>query len=155
MTRVGFNVVLESAFLKIGRHLVELIHIPSEQAPTHFQLHGHVHDKRPRKIISNQLNLCVEVWDYKPVAEKTILSLLDKASKNEISFKVSNVQQNSYMVLRFLSEDIRSHLDDVLDSILRALTRQSAQLRNYVHPQNNFLQNSTLMSTPLKLASKF
>lgn len=85
MARVGFNVVLESAFLIIGRHLVELIHIPSEQAPTHFQLHGHVHDKRPGKIISNQLNLCVEVWDYKPVAEKTILSLLDKASKNEIS----------------------------------------------------------------------
>ncbi len=24
-----------------------IIHIPSEQAPTHFQLHGHVHDKRP------------------------------------------------------------------------------------------------------------
>ena len=85
MTRVGFDVVLESAFLKIGRHLVELIHIPSEQAPTHFQLHGHVHEKRPSKIISNQLNLCVEVWDYKPIAEKTILSLLDKASKNEIS----------------------------------------------------------------------
>lgn len=28
MNRVGFDVVLESAFLKIGRHLVELIHIP-------------------------------------------------------------------------------------------------------------------------------
>jgi calcineurin-like phosphoesterase family protein len=45
------------------------------------------HDKRPRKILSNQLNLCVEVWDYKPVPEKTILSLLDKASKNEISYE--------------------------------------------------------------------
>ena len=44
-------------------------------------LHGHVHDKKPRKIISNQLNLCVEVWEYKPVSEKAILSLLDKASK--------------------------------------------------------------------------
>lgn len=85
MTRIGFNVVLESAFLKIGRHLVELIHIPSEKAPGYFQLHGHVHDKRPRNIISNQLNLCVEVWDYKPISEKTILSLLDKVSKNEIT----------------------------------------------------------------------
>jgi calcineurin-like phosphoesterase family protein len=84
MMRVGFNLVLESAFLKIGRHNVELIHIPSEVAPSHFQLHGHVHEKRPRKIISNQLNLCVEVWGYKPVSEKTILSLLDKASKYEI-----------------------------------------------------------------------
>lgn len=35
--------------------------------------------------ICSQLNLYVEVWDYKPVAEKTILSLLDKTSKTEIS----------------------------------------------------------------------
>ena len=73
--------MLESAFLKIGRHLVELIHIPTDQPPLHFQLHGHVHDKRPKKIVSNQLNLCVEVWDYKPVSEKMIVSILDKASK--------------------------------------------------------------------------
>jgi calcineurin-like phosphoesterase family protein len=85
MMRVGFSTVLESAFLKIGQHTVELIHIPSNEKPAHFQLHGHVHEKRPSKIISNQLNLCVEVWDYKPIAEKTILSLLDKASKSEIS----------------------------------------------------------------------
>lgn len=84
MTRVGFNVVLESAFLKIGRHNVELIHIPTDPAPAHFQFHGHVHDKRPNKIIKNQLNLCVEVWEYKPVAEKTLISLLDKASKQQI-----------------------------------------------------------------------
>jgi len=83
MQRVGFAIVLESVFLKIGRHIVELIHTPSETPPSHFQLHGHVHDKKPNKIISNQLNLCVEVWNYKPVPEKTILSLLDKASKTE------------------------------------------------------------------------
>lgn len=42
--------------------------------------------KRPAKIVSNQLNLCVEVWDYKPVSEKVLLSLFDKAaSQNEIS----------------------------------------------------------------------
>lgn len=85
LTRIGFNIILESAYIKIGRHLVELIHIPSQQPPPHFQLHGHVHEKRPNKLISNQLNLCVEVWNYKPVAEKTILSHLDKASKNKIS----------------------------------------------------------------------
>jgi calcineurin-like phosphoesterase family protein len=81
MTRIGFDVVLESAFLKIGRHIVELIHIPTDPPPSHFQFHGHVHDKSPNKIISNQLNLCVEVWKYEPVAEKTLISLLDKASK--------------------------------------------------------------------------
>ena len=34
------------------------------------------------------------------------------------------LQQNGYMVLRFLSEDVGKHLDNVLDSILRALTHQ-------------------------------
>jgi calcineurin-like phosphoesterase family protein len=83
MYRMGFDLVLESAYLKIGRHVVELIHVPSNPPPHHFQLHGHVHDKRPNKIVSNQLNLCVEVWNYKPVAEQTILSMLDKASSQE------------------------------------------------------------------------
>lgn len=87
MMRVGFHIVLESAFLKIGQHTVELIHIPSTPPPSHFQLHGHVHEKRPNKIVTNQLNLSVEVWDYKPVEENTILSLLDKASKNDGSQK--------------------------------------------------------------------
>ncbi len=77
MNRIGFPVVLEAAFLKIGRHNVELIHVPSYPSPAHFQLHGHVHDKKPRQLILNQLNLCVEVWDYKPASEKAILSLLD------------------------------------------------------------------------------
>jgi calcineurin-like phosphoesterase family protein len=57
MMRVGFSIVLESAFLKIGQHTVEFIHIPSNEKPLHFQLHGHVHEKKPSKIISNQLNL--------------------------------------------------------------------------------------------------
>lgn len=38
------------------------------------------------------------------------------------------LQQNGYLVLRFLSEDVGKHLDDVLDSILRALTHQSTIL---------------------------
>jgi calcineurin-like phosphoesterase family protein len=54
-------------------------HIPTNPPPQYFQLHGHVHDKRPNTIISNQLNLCVEVWEYQPVAEKQLISLLDKA----------------------------------------------------------------------------
>jgi calcineurin-like phosphoesterase family protein len=74
-----FPAYLESAFIKIGRHQVELIHIPSQPAPSHFQLHGHVHEKRPNKLVDRQLNLSVEVWDYKPVSEKAILALLDRA----------------------------------------------------------------------------
>ena len=81
MHKIGFNIVLESAFIKIGRHKVELLHAPSLQASVHFQLHGHVHDKRPNKLINRQLNLSVEFWNYEPVAEKNIILLLDKAKK--------------------------------------------------------------------------
>jgi calcineurin-like phosphoesterase family protein len=70
MNRIGFLVVLEAAFLKIGHHNVELIHVPTDLPPAHFQLHGHVHDKKPNKLILNQLNLCVEVWDYKQFLRK-------------------------------------------------------------------------------------
>ena len=82
MHKIGFMLILESAFIKIGRHKVELVHIPSHPAPPCFQLHGHVHEKRPNKLIDRQLNLSVEVWDYKPVSEKTIVSLLDRADSS-------------------------------------------------------------------------
>jgi calcineurin-like phosphoesterase family protein len=79
MHKIGFALVLEAAFIKIGRHRVELIHAPSQLPPSHFQLHGHVHEKRPNELVDRQLNLSVEVWDYKPVSEKTIIMLLDSA----------------------------------------------------------------------------
>ena len=82
MHTIGFALVLESAFIKIGRHQVELVHIPSQPPPSHFQLHGHVHEKRPNKLVERQLNLSVEVWDYKPVSEKTIVALLDRAASS-------------------------------------------------------------------------
>lgn len=100
MTRIGFQIVLESAFIKIGKHIVELVHIPSNPPPEHFQLHGHVHEKRPSKIISNQLNLCVEVWDYKPVLERTIVSLLDKASIPKYTEVDSKIHFNSFFLKR-------------------------------------------------------
>ncbi len=43
------------------------------------------------------------------------------------------LQENGYMVLRFLAEDVGKHLDDVLDSILRALTHQN---RNQTSSRN-------------------
>jgi len=90
MHKIGFTLVLESAFIKIGRHQVELIHIPSQSAPTHFQFHGHVHEKRPNKIVDRQLNLCVEVWDYKPVSEKTLVSLLDSVQGDNYDKKIQS-----------------------------------------------------------------
>lgn len=37
------------------------------------------------------------------------------------------LQENGYMVLRFLAEDIGKHLNDILDCILRALARNNAK----------------------------
>nr|MBP8261936.1 DUF559 domain-containing protein [Verrucomicrobiota bacterium] len=36
------------------------------------------------------------------------------------------LQENGYLVLRFLAEDVARHLDDVMDAILRALARRDA-----------------------------
>lgn len=87
MRKIGFLFVLESAFIKIGCHKVELIHVPSAPTPPHFQLHGHVHEKRSNKLVGTQLNLSVEVWDYKPVSEKTIVALLDHAHQDVCTAK--------------------------------------------------------------------
>jgi superfamily II DNA or RNA helicase/very-short-patch-repair endonuclease len=38
------------------------------------------------------------------------------------------LQENGYVVLRFLAEDVGKHLDDVLDTILRALARRQRDL---------------------------
>jgi superfamily II DNA or RNA helicase/very-short-patch-repair endonuclease len=50
--------------------------------------------------------------------------LADASAYRRDRRKDALLQQNGYMVLRFLSEDVGKHLDDVLDSILRALTHQ-------------------------------
>jgi very-short-patch-repair endonuclease len=36
------------------------------------------------------------------------------------------LQENGYLVLRFLAEDVGKHLDQVLDGIFRALSHQGA-----------------------------
>ena len=38
------------------------------------------------------------------------------------------LQENGYLILRFLAEDVGKHLDRVLDAILRALSRQDARV---------------------------
>ncbi len=42
--------------------------------------------------MSNQLNLCVEIWDYKPVSEKSILKLLDAAPNLEKAEKLIAIE---------------------------------------------------------------
>lgn len=36
------------------------------------------------------------------------------------------LQENGYMILRFLAEDVGKYLDDILDCILRALSRNNS-----------------------------
>jgi very-short-patch-repair endonuclease len=38
------------------------------------------------------------------------------------------LQENGYLILRFLAEDVGKHLDRVLDAILRALSHQDARI---------------------------
>ena len=83
MYKIGFSLVLESAFIKIGRYIVEMVHHPSIETPDHFQLYGHIHEKSQNKLFRNQLNLCVEVWNYYPISEKQIISILNKAKSNK------------------------------------------------------------------------
>ncbi|MEJ2082196.1 MAG: DUF559 domain-containing protein [Acidobacteriota bacterium] len=37
------------------------------------------------------------------------------------------LQENGYLVLRFLAQDLGKHLDDVIDAILRALQHRRAR----------------------------
>ena len=38
------------------------------------------------------------------------------------------LQENGYLILRFLADDVGKHLDRVLDGILRALAHQDARI---------------------------
>ena len=51
--------------------------------------------------------------------------LADPAAYRRDRRKDILLQENSYMVLRFLAEDVGKHLDVVLDSILRAMSRNN------------------------------
>ena len=42
--------------------------------------------------------------------------------------KDAMLQENNYLVLRFLAEDVGKHLDEVLDTILRAMVRLQREL---------------------------
>jgi very-short-patch-repair endonuclease len=44
--------------------------------------------------------------------------------------KDSLLQENGYFVLRFLSEDVGKHLDDVLDAILRTLVHRAKVIQS-------------------------
>lgn len=167
MMRLGFQIVLESAFIKIGKHIVELIHIPSNPAPSHFQLHGHVHNKRPDKVIDNQLNLCVEIWDYKPVSEKSILKLLDTAPNLEEAEKLIAIEDlasqlglSTTQVQLWIQKDKEKILHDfrgrpaVSDKLLEKYSASSdyePAFRKAISAENMAKQNHKGMYEQLKI----
>jgi superfamily II DNA or RNA helicase/very-short-patch-repair endonuclease len=52
------------------------------------------------------------------------------------------LQENGYHVLRFLCEDVGQRLDEVLDSIIRALAHQTQQQRDKEQPEwNNLIES--------------
>jgi len=42
--------------------------------------------------------------------------------------KDARLQEQGYLVLRFLAEDVGKHFDRVLDAVLRALSHQNARI---------------------------
>ena len=84
----GFAEIYETLMLQVGPELVQLHHMPffdpaesdlryPQFRPVdngHWLIHGHVHNawKTRRK----QINVGVDVWDYKPVAEDVLVQLI-------------------------------------------------------------------------------
>jgi very-short-patch-repair endonuclease len=56
--------------------------------------------------------------------------LADAAACRRDRRKDRLLQENDYLVLRFLAEDVAEDLDGVLDAILRALTRRREATRS-------------------------
>lgn len=94
---VGFTVFNDRERMRIGEWdgfpLVKMSHLPYDgdhteedryldQRPTdegHILLHGHVHDGWKLKMSASgtpQINVGVDVWDYRPVALETLIALV-------------------------------------------------------------------------------
>ena len=51
--------------------------------------------------------------------------------RTTFEFLMSLLQENGYIVLRFLAKDLAEDLDGVLDAILRSLRRQHGSFREH------------------------
>lgn len=92
-TDVGFDIAPGSVPLRLAEVPVVACHFPVagdsqeqdrfvEHRPvvpaTSWLLHGHVHEKW--KVNGKQINVGVDVWDYRPVSEQTLLDLIRSSS---------------------------------------------------------------------------
>ena len=89
----GFEEVLQGwVSVQLGERRALACHLPYEgdshdddrftaQRPIdkgELLLHGHVHDRW--RIKANQVNVGVDVWDYRPVSDQTILDAIEAAA---------------------------------------------------------------------------
>lgn len=91
---VGFEIMDEIVYMELGDHTVCVSHFPyegdhvgedryPEHRPVdygHSIIHGHVHDEWKlnfSKKHSPMINVGVDVWDYRPVNEQTLIDMLD------------------------------------------------------------------------------
>lgn len=88
MYALGFLLVVEALFIRIGKYRVELIHIPTDPPPTHFQLHGHVHHRRPKSLVGYQCNVSVEPWNYSPISEDELLSQFEASYLQPVEINI-------------------------------------------------------------------
>jgi len=65
--------------------------------------------------------LCIASSQSWPRGLDSAQHLADSDAYRRDRRKDALLQENGYFVLRFLAEDVGTHLDDVLDAILRAL----------------------------------
>ena len=72
----GIRTCIKGIFIKLGGEEIWLTHQPSHSSDRfRLNLVGHVHEKWKRKLMENyvMVNVCVDVWDYRPVEIQDIL----------------------------------------------------------------------------------
>lgn len=82
MKRIGFATVLEEATILIDGYEVRMVHYPKMGGADLLTLHGHVHEKGTPFFHGMQACMCVELWNYTPVSEKTVQKLIQKWVKD-------------------------------------------------------------------------
>lgn len=93
----GISGVSQNLLLRLNAnpdHNVTLSHFPKRaslgaydhrysdyyQTTNQWVLHGHVHDTWKVDFENKQINVGVDVWDYKPVSEETLGQIIDEAN---------------------------------------------------------------------------
>ncbi len=83
MRRIGFQAVVEEAMIYVDGYEVRLSHYPNYFDPVNIlRLHGHIHEKGTPYFENGHMCMCVELWNYTPVSEKTVQKQIQKWIKD-------------------------------------------------------------------------